>query len=149
MIKTVKNKKEIIPLWCEAFGDSEEEIRFFLENASYECAGYYADGELAAMLFLIKCTLCKEESNYIYAASTYKKFRKKGYMSELLKYCKNKYGSLCLIPADEKLVNYYKKRDFVNETKPDLLIFDEADEIKEWLFEGCELEHPVVLSYKR
>ncbi len=149
MINNVTDYKDIIPLWQEAFGDSEEEINYFLDNANYSCIGLYDGNELAAMLFLFKCRLGGEDNNYIYAASTYKKYRSKGYMTELLDYCKNRYNALCLLPADEMLIKYYYDRGFVNEADTDSLKFFEKEDIKDWLFEGCNLAKPKVFYYKR
>ena len=149
MIKNVKDKNEIIPLWQEAFGDSKEEIEFFLNNADYECKGIYINNVLSSMLLLFKCRLKDEDFNYIYAACTYNDFKKQGLMTELLDYCKKEYPSICLIPADEGLTDYYKKRGFVNDAKLSDIKFSESKEIQEWLFEGCNLKHPMVLYYKR
>ena len=143
MIKQVINHKEIIPLWQEAFGDSKEDILFFLENCKHKiCLGYFKDDNLIAMLFLIKCSL----GYYIYAACTKKKDRKNGAMSALLDYCRKNYTSLCLIPANKTLISYYKNRGFTKEESISSLTFKEIKEICDYLLEGCELDNPFILT---
>ncbi len=149
MIKEFNDKNLIIPLWTEAFGDSEEDIVFFLNNCkNMKCIGCFDDEELLSMLFLVDCKLDNSNSKYIYAACTYKKYRGSGAMSKLLDYCKSNFKNVCLIPADDKLVCFYKKRGFEKEFDVDKIIFDESDDINEYLFEGCQLEKPIILAYK-
>lgn len=150
MIKVTDNIEDIVPLWSEAFGDSREDIVFFCENVkNAECIVYF-DGDVAvSMLYLINCTLAGRESHYVYAASTFKSKQKNGYMSKLLEYTLDKYKDVCLIPADEKLVNYYKKRGFLFAYGTEKLKFNQCKElINEYLFEGCSLNNPIVLGSK-
>ena len=149
LIKVFDDKKQIISLWQEAFGDSEEEIIFFLDNCKHKkCVGLCSGKELYSMLFLVDCTVDGESAEYIYAASTFKRRRGNGDMSKILEYCRNNYPVICLIPADEELVKYYKKRGFVNTADTSSISFDESDEIKEYLFEGSELKKPYLMIYK-
>lgn len=149
MIKFIDDAGLIIPLWQEAFGDCAEDIEFFLKNCKHKaCLALVEGEELVSMLFLVDCKCCESDSKYIYAACTCKAYRSKGAMSALLEFCKKNYGSVCLIPADEDLVKYYKKRGFAYEHMPQELSFDESGEIKEYLFEGCELKRPMALEMK-
>lgn len=143
MIKQVINNEVIIPLWQEAFGDSKEDILFFLENCKHKvCLGYFKDNILLSMLFIVKCSL----GYYIYAACTKKEARKNGTMSTLLDYCKRNYSNLCLIPANEPLISYYKNRGFTKEAPISLLTFEETSKICDYLLEGCELDNPFILT---
>lgn len=112
--------KGIIRVWNEAFGDSEKDIRFFLD-AHYRPENtviYDYEGEVASVLFLIEGDMHingKDYSSYyLYAACTLKKFRGRGMMSEMLEFSKNtayqrnKYF-IALKPAEESLYNYYSK----------------------------------------
>ena len=46
MIKFFDDSNKIIPLWQEAFGDSKEDILFFLKNCKKKTAlGFFDDGE--------------------------------------------------------------------------------------------------------
>ena len=56
MIKYFDDENLIIPLWHEAFGNSDEDIVFFLKNCKHKkCLGYFEDDELCSMLFLVDC----------------------------------------------------------------------------------------------
>ena len=149
MIKKVTDKASLTELWEEAFGDTESEINFFLKNADYDCFGCYKSGMLVSMLFVLDCKLDNRAFKYIYAACTREEFRCIGLMTKLIDYCKQQYSSICLIPANDKLVNYYKERGFVFEYPVDKLSFSQKSEICEWLYEGYELTEPVVLYFKR
>lgn len=150
MIKVTDNIEDIVPLWSEAFGDSREDIVFFCKNVKdAECIAYFKDDVAVSMLYLIKCKLAGKESHYVYAASTFKKYRQNGYMGKLLEYSLDKCGDVCLIPADEKLVDYYKKRGFTFVYGTESLKFNQCKElINEYLFEGCSLNNPIVLGSK-
>lgn len=151
MVREVLNKKDIVRLWSEAFGDSEEDILFFTDNVKFaECLGCYQNDTLVSMLYFVQCTVDGEPSNYIYAACTSQEHRKKGYMKELLDYCKkNCTHSICLIPANESLIDYYKKNGISEVTAIDSISFNENEEIIEYLFEGCELKQPIALLYTK
>lgn len=146
MIKFTDNKNDIIKCWKEAFSDSDEDILFFVENVkNAKCLAYYNSDNIASMLYLVKSNL----GLYIYAACTLKEYQKQGIMTKLLNYCKDNYENICLIPANNDLIGYYKNRDFTKEYDIKSLKFNESEEINEYLFEGCELEHPIVLAFER
>lgn len=146
MIRFTEDKYEIISCWQEAFGDTEEDILFFIENVrNAQCIAYYYKNDIAGMMYLVESNLGK----YVYAACTKKKYQKRGIMTSLLDYCKERYNKVCLIPANEDLINYYKKRDFSSIQDIDDLKFNQIKDINEYLFEGCELKKPVVLVFER
>lgn len=151
MVKEVFDKNDIIGLWKEAFGDSEEDILFFIDNVKHaECLGIYEKDELVSMLYFVRCTIDGKNSNYVYAACTLKAYRNKGYMAILLDYCKENCGdSFCLIPANEDLIGYYKNNGISEETAVDSISFNEDVEIIEYLFDGCELDKPIALLYRK
>lgn len=149
MIRYTDNSTDIVKCWQEAFGDSTEEILFFINNAeNAECIAYYNGDEIASMLFLVDCQAKSLNSKYIYAACTLKVYRQCGYMSKLLEYAKSNYKSICLIPAEEWLIDYYSKRGFTDKISIDDIVFNQTDKINEYLYEGCELEKPFGLQYK-
>lgn len=149
MIKYFNDENLIISLWQEAFKDSEEDILFFLENCKHKNAlGYFEENKLCSMLFLVDCKVEGRGAKYIYAACTYENQQRKGQMSSLLSFCEKEYNFLALIPANDKLVDYYDKRGFNLRSKIDNIIFDESDEIKEYLFEGSSLSKPLLSIYK-
>lgn len=146
MIKFTNNKDDIIKVWQDAFGDSKEDVLFFINNVkNAKCLAYYDNDNIASMLYLIECNY----GLYIYAASTLKDYKKRGYMTKLLDYCKNEFNEICLIPATENLIKFYQDRGF-NESYPaNKLKFNQIDDINEYLFEGCELDKPIILVYKK
>lgn len=140
MIKYCENNEEIITLWQEAFQDSREDIEFFIDNVkNAKCLMYYENGEAASMLYLIDCNIGK----YIYAACTLEKYRGKGLMTKLLESCNFK---VCLIPANDGLVKYYKDRGLKSEVPIHSIKFNQISEIEEYLFEGYNLTKPVALT---
>lgn len=150
MIYKTSDKAIITALWQESFGDSEEEIRLFLENVRHaECLVDEEAGEAAAMLFLVDCCLHLKKGKYIYAACTAARHRGKGYMTKLLEYCIVHEQLLCLIPGDDGLVKYYEQRGFHQRTAIDNLSFDEKTAICEYLLDGFQLTDPCVLYVTR
>ncbi|MGN1122773.1 MAG: GNAT family N-acetyltransferase [Eubacterium sp.] len=148
MIKIVENQQEIIFLWQEAFGDTKEDILFFLNNAeNASCLGVYVGDELASMLFAVDCVCKGKKAIYVYAACTLKKYRSKGYMSQLLDFVKNSNEAVCLIPASKELDEYYRKRDFTMVVQLNDIAFNEIKEIEEYLFEGSTLDEPYARLY--
>lgn len=150
MIKQCTNTEDIISLWSEIFGDTREEIEFFINNIQHAiCLGYYLDNELASMLFLVDCNIKMYSAKYIYAASTKKCYEGLGYMTELIKYCKKDECLICLIPANDDLINFYKARGFISKTGIEHISFDENERITEYLLEGYHLTEPQVMIYER
>lgn len=110
----------IIRLWNEAFGDSEKEIRFFLDSCykPHNTIIYEADGEIASMLFLLEGDMhigdVDYPSYYLYAACTLKKFRGRGIMAHLLDFAKKTATDrdksfICLRPGEKSLFDFYEK----------------------------------------
>ena len=147
MIKFCDNKEEIISLWSSVFGDSDEEISFFIDNLKNgKCLAYYEKGKAVSMFFLVDCRVGEKKGKYIYAACTLKEYEGRGYMSCLIDYAgKNFNEFLCLIPANESLIDFYSQRGFDKTAEISELTFNENDEIIEYLFEGYELKKPLVM----
>ena len=149
MIKTVKDRSEIKELWQEAFGATDKETMFFADNVKdADSIGIYKNGELASTMYLVECTLDGEKYFYIYAACTLKKYRKEGLMTNLLEYAVKNYKNVCLIPANEGLADYYRKRGFTDTRELTSIRLNQTKEIIEYLFEGCDLKEPFILVYK-
>ena len=67
-------------------------------------------------------------------------------MSQLLSYVCSLGSDVCLIPANERLVTYYKQRGFEEVRSVDRLKFFENDVINnDYLIVGCSLKEPIVL----
>ncbi len=147
MIHELKDINAIIALWRAAFHDSEEEIRFFTENVrDAVCLAYYAEDKAVSMLYLVDCKVNGKDGGYVYAACTDKAYQRRGIMAELLDYCQGLKPFICLIPADEHLVKYYQKLGFTTIHKIDEIAFSQSNDILEYLFDGCRLATPILLS---
>ena len=110
----------IIILWKEAFGDTKEDICFFLD-AHFKPENTVVndiDGKITSVLFLLEGFMnindCDYPSYYLYAACTLKEYRGRGQMAELLDFAaktaqnRKKYF-VCLKPAEESLFDYYSR----------------------------------------
>ncbi len=148
IVESIHYNRDVVSLWQEAFGDSKEDVLFFIDNCKNKSVLMLFDNEeLAAMLFLVDAKVNAVDYKYIYAACTFEKFRCMGYMSKLLDYATKKYVNALLIPADDELVKYYRKRNFRKIINVDDIEFNECSEIKEYLFEGCSLNEPIALAF--
>ena len=146
MISYCNNNEEIISLWSDVFKDSRDDVQFFIDNLKNgKCLGYFENEELVSMLYLVDCKVNGIKAKYIYAACTNKEYEGRGYMTKLIEYASKPDNVLCLIPANESLISFYDKRGFNKSAKIESLVFDEIKEIKEYLFEGFELENPMVM----
>lgn len=108
-------KEQTVSLWREAFGDSEEYIRFFHSmHGRCVCITVGEGDELVSALYLIDGELCGEKGYYLFAAATFKKFRGRGYMAKLLNKAKdfalrNGKSFIALVPAEQSLFGYYSR----------------------------------------
>lgn len=114
------DKKGIISLWQEAFGDSAEAVELFLKHKYIPENTVICEenGKVASMLFLLdgKLNIKSEKYNayYLYAAATLKEFRGRGIMAEMLDFSKKlaaerNFDFICLKPAEDSLYGYYKR----------------------------------------
>lgn len=117
-LSDINDLKGIIAVWKEAFGDSEEDILFFLDNSyvADNTVVYDYNGEVASVLFLLDGDMhingTDYSSYYLYAACTLKKYRGRGIMSEMLEFSKDISAErnklfIALKPAEDSLYNYY------------------------------------------
>lgn len=131
----------IISLWKEAFGDSETEIKFFLNNRYKPENTLLAeeDGEITSMLFLLEGEMTFEgkcyPSYYLYAACTLNKYRGRGYMASLLDFAKETafnrgYYFICLLPGEKSLYDFYEKHGYKTVFKKKILKIN-SDSIKD------------------
>lgn len=122
-LSSPKYKEKMYSLWQSCFGDDRETIDMFFKNSfSYENAVICTDkAEVVSQLFLLpeKLSLGEKEyfAYYIYAAATAESYRKQGIMGSLLEFtsalaANRKADYLFLVPATEKLFDYYEKFGF-------------------------------------
>lgn len=113
-------------LWEEAFGDERDFADAFLvEQQRYGITPLLAcDGErLAAMLHTVP--FVDSEGNravYIYGVATAAEFRRRGLASQLLaealRTARHRFDYALLIPADEALAEFYRRRGFGGPMRP-------------------------------
>lgn len=103
-------------IWSQAFGDPAEFSKMVFEK--FAGAGNVfveeADGQTAAILSAVPCTLKGRKGYYFYGLATEQSQRGKGLMRALMAYAENELHSqgaefVCLIPASESLFGFYEK----------------------------------------
>ncbi len=147
IFETENYKENIIKLWQDVFGDSRDEVLYFINNCSHKnCLCLEYDGVLASMLFLVDCRVGEKEYKYIYAACTSQSYRNRGFMTDLLQYCLRSYYNVLLIPANAGLISFYRKVGFDLKIELSDIHFDENEKICGYLFDGCSLKEPFALS---
>lgn len=134
---------DIIVLWNEAFGDSEDDIKFFLDSRYIpeNAVVCETDGRIVSVLFLLDGMMHingKDYSSYyLYAACTSKDFRGKGIMSDMLGFTKSLSVSrnkqfIILKPGEESLYGYYEKFGYKSVfTKKTIKINDNFNAVEE------------------
>ena len=112
-------------LWQECFGDSKEIIDMFF-NSSFSLDNTVVcvdDNNVVAMAYMLEESIfingIKYSAYYLYALATTQSYRKKGIMAQVIEYIiklsvNRNIDYLFLVPASEKLFNYYKKFGFQN-----------------------------------
>lgn len=108
-----KTADDIIYLWNEAFGDSEEFIRGFMHTSFYRgCVAAVKDGKVISAVHLT-CPTDDERFIYGYAVATLKEEQGKGICrmlhESIFASCREKYATYCVHPANDYLVGFYAK----------------------------------------
>lgn len=119
---------QVIEIWQESFGDSREDIEkfFFYCAENLRVCVHMEDERVTGFLCLLSATLnlkgvperqaLHNSAEYIYAVATKKEYRNKGVSTELLEYVRaillEEHKCGILVPADESLEQFYKKRGF-------------------------------------
>ena len=114
-----KDRKELLALWQEGFGDSVQDIEQFFEfNMDTADVFVEDDGGISAALYGLPCTIeCEGRSlsaRYIYAVATSLERRSQGIMSRLIPFAHRQMEDdgvevFWLYPADSGLMKYYEK----------------------------------------
>lgn len=117
------DRNAIFNIWRVCFGDTEDYINFFLNNA-YEpssCLVWEEDGSPVAMLHMFYADYKTKSGSfpvqYIYAAATLPEYRRRGIMGRLVESAVNfgaEKGCLFtfLLPANDKLYDFYAELGF-------------------------------------
>ena len=114
-----QREEECRALWMEVFGDSREDVdRFFIDvHRNENLLTHSEQGNVVAMLNIVELPTDYGPTAYLYAIATDEKWRGHGFASELIRQAidvsrERGYKAVMLIPADEKLVEYYKRFGF-------------------------------------
>lgn len=111
-----KQYKQLVQLWQEAFGDTEEFIDGFFCTAfsPARCRCMIINKKVAAALYWMDVRLGKQRFAYIYAVAVEEKRRGKGLGKALLEDAQSHlalrgYDGVLLVPGSESLRGYYEK----------------------------------------
>ena len=142
---------ELIEIWKQSFGDSEEYIRmFFAWNlAKTMVLVYEVDGKAVSVAYLLPVTYEKNDQKsvpcwYLYAAATLPECRGHGYFGEIMKVVRERIPEpVLLVPGEASLVSYYEKQGmqlWLEEHCLDMYAHAEKASVKyknESLAQGC------------
>lgn len=109
---------ELKNLWKTAFGDSDEYIANFFENAYVPERTMVAvkDERVAGAAYLFPCEINGKRASYLYAGAVFPEFRRQGIYEKMMHawsdWCIGRDIIPFLKPADDKLWNYYEKIGF-------------------------------------
>jgi GNAT superfamily N-acetyltransferase len=117
------DREELIGLWKNVFGDTDEFLSDFFDSV-FDADNTFLikeNGIIASVFYMINSDVVlgnkKYSAKYLYAAQTHPGFRKRGFMSKLIKssadyYKANGTDFIFLCPASEHLYDYYGKLGF-------------------------------------
>lgn len=111
---------KLIALWQEAFFDSESYIKNFISSSdtNTKVVAYVCDGDVVSATYLLPISYIQDDNTridcyYLYAATTQKAHRGKGYFARILDFVNEHIDKpIILVPASESLVEYYKGHGF-------------------------------------
>lgn len=108
-----KTADDIVYLWQQAFGDSEEYIRNFMDASFYRgCVAAVKDDRVISAVHLT-CPTDDESFIYGYAVATLEEERGKGISGMLhesiFAACREKYATYAVHPATDSLVAFYTR----------------------------------------
>ena len=108
-------------LWADGFGDSSEDIDLFFSRQFNSADTFVCtdDDKILAAAYCLKCGLQlggkEQDAGYLYALTSRAECRNQGIMTALIDFAKAQLNKpLWLVPADEKLRQFYEKRGFVS-----------------------------------
>ena len=108
---------QVLHVWQTCFGDSEDYVRFFWQNAFPHCRGIglWHDDTLVSMLFMLPGMLQPGDvpAQYVYAVATLPAHRKQGLAAKLLQHAAASTCALALYPATAQLQDYYANQGFL------------------------------------
>ena len=111
-------KAELMEIWKQSFGDSDEYIRMFFDCnfSKIKVLVYEVDKKAVSVAYFLPATYISEEDKsilcwYLYAAATLPEFRNRGYFGQIMKTVSETFPEpVFLVPGEESLISYYKKQ---------------------------------------
>ncbi len=121
-------------IWRVCFDDDEAFIALFFTYSNYwQAMVAEEDNVLISMLFALPST---NDFWYIYACATLPQYRQRGIMAQLLdavyqRALNEKQKGIVIVPADNRLREYYKKHGFIDTFSLKKAIFTPANVVSE------------------
>ncbi len=110
----ISKKEWIKDMYHSAFGEDDNSFEDKLfDNCYAYCKTLEKENRTVAMCFALPCKVGERNAKYIFAVTTAKEFRGKGYASELIEKIKAEDDSLLILrPVNEGLIPFYEKIGF-------------------------------------
>lgn len=114
-----------VPKWerCKqiynaSFGEEDNTFENELFEKCYKYCKYLEkDGRIVSICFALPCKIGDKSAKYIFAVTTEKEFRGKGYAKQLLEQIKAENDDLLILrPVNDRLVDFYKQLGFLEFT---------------------------------
>lgn len=103
-------------IYSEEFGDDEFSKELFNHCYKY-CHNYKVDEQIVAITFLLPCEIINKDirypAKYVFAVTTKKEYRGKGYMKKLLNSLYNSEEIFFLMPVNPSVIDFYKKIGYI------------------------------------
>lgn len=111
------NDKDICyKIYSEEFGDDEFSKELF-NNCYKYCHYYKVDEKIVAITFLLPCEIIDNNihypAKYVFAVTTKKEYRGKGYMTKLLNSLYNDEEIFFLMPVNPSVIDFYKRIGYI------------------------------------
>ena len=110
---------EVIALWKEAFGDSEEYVKKFFDkmNGEKNMILRIEEGKTVSMASMLPVKCGNYRGRYIYAVATAEKCRGRGYCRQIMAFIHDYMAEggenfAILVPAEKSLFDFYKKMGY-------------------------------------
>lgn len=116
---TENDRKDLIDLWYDCFGDSEKYVSAFLDTFLKEDNAYVCEeaGKIVSVVYALDCFIGRRKACYFYAVATDNNFRRRGLARKeiefLIDYNRKKGTEVFLLTASSEKNNaYYKHLGF-------------------------------------
>ncbi|MBE6783085.1 MAG: GNAT family N-acetyltransferase [Ruminococcaceae bacterium] len=115
----MSDRKDLISLWYDCFGDGEKFVGAFLDNFLKEDTAFVCEeaGRVVSVVYALDCMIGNKKACYFYAVATDSRFRRRGLARKeiefLIDYKSKKGAEIFLLTAsNEKNNAYYKHLGF-------------------------------------